>query len=348
MVWSWSIDYMHGICLGTMKHLMVLWLNSKTNYCIENVNALQAINAVLSSIVTPKRISRKPGNVHDFSSWKANQFRDFLLFFGIVALKNVLKEEYYNNFKLLSEGIYTFCKEEFTQSEFLEASEKLIKFVLEFENLYEESNMRYNIHIITHIPSCVLHLGPLWTCSTFAYESMNNFVNHFINGTNQVMQEASTKMMLYQSHFLGKKIKNTKKTKFYQKVGGVEIHIKPKIAKLENIHEEYLTSNVQYHEIRYFIMQKEYYECATKFKLSNDSYIQLQDGSLAIIEKILIINNVISLLLLKQYDNTFCDGHFQFLAEKPFILYELVSVDNLKKKYCFLKKIYHLQHFQIK
>jgi hypothetical protein len=115
LVWGFTIDYMHTVCLGCMKHLFSIWFSKNFNCFIDGIDAMVEIESVLNSIVTPKKISRKPGNISNYCKWKANEFRNFLFFYGIASLQNVLKTEYFENFKLFSESMYIFCKEEITE-----------------------------------------------------------------------------------------------------------------------------------------------------------------------------------------------------------------------------------------
>lgn len=128
VVWSNGLDYMHNCCLGVMKFLFSLWFSPKfraeTFYIGYSIDRL---SKSLKSIKTPKRNSRKPGNLQDYNTWKASQFRDFILHFGVVVLKSVLLTEYFEHFKLFTDAIFMLSKNCIEYSDFKTASEKIFK-----------------------------------------------------------------------------------------------------------------------------------------------------------------------------------------------------------------------------
>lgn len=81
------------------------------------------------------------------SRWKATELRQFLLYTGPVVLKDVLKSQIYENFMLLSVGVYILVSSEYCLRIFLV----------------------YNIHGLVHLSQDVKLHGNLDLISGFPY-----------------------------------------------------------------------------------------------------------------------------------------------------------------------------------
>lgn len=90
-----SLDYMHLVCLGVMKKLINLWLNTgPSNVRLSNLKIKQissSLNEIKNSITND--FSRKPRNIEEYPRYKATELRQFLLYTGPLVLKNILSDE---------------------------------------------------------------------------------------------------------------------------------------------------------------------------------------------------------------------------------------------------------------
>ena len=85
------LDYMHLICLGVMKKLLLLWIKGPLNVRIGGqAKNLISEHLLLTGISVPRVFSRKPRSLTDLNYWKATEFRQFLLYTGPIVLKRVL------------------------------------------------------------------------------------------------------------------------------------------------------------------------------------------------------------------------------------------------------------------
>lgn len=143
---SFPVDYMHSVLLGVVKHLLTVWTKTINNFA-------QKLNEELLKIrgFIPSEFVRKCRDVTE--SWKATEYRLFLLYVGPIILKSLLSEPHYNHFLKLSVGVRILCSKNL-MSELLDfADETLIAFVNEFQDLYDEP-ITYNLHMTTHLGSC--------------------------------------------------------------------------------------------------------------------------------------------------------------------------------------------------
>lgn len=98
MVYSFSMDYMHLICLGVGKKIISLWLGnlkkSPLRICLKSKN-VQIISSNLLSLrpYICNDFSRYPRALSELPRWKATEFRLFLLYLGPVVLNGFLNDE---------------------------------------------------------------------------------------------------------------------------------------------------------------------------------------------------------------------------------------------------------------
>lgn len=83
-----------------------------------------------------------------------------------------------------------------SQNQLKSADQMLKSFVDEFEELYGESNMVYNVHQLRHISECVKRNGPLFAYSNYCMEdNIGHLVSH-VKGTTDVLSQISTRYIL--------------------------------------------------------------------------------------------------------------------------------------------------------
>ena len=185
-----AIDYMHCALEGVMKLLLELWFTSKEGQH-EPFNISKQVEDVdkrISEIKPPNRVSRCPRSIEGHRKyWKANELRAFLFFYGAMALRGILPDVYYDHFMLFSEALFTLCLTNITQSQITHAEKLLLHFCIKFPKLYCERYQTANLHSLLHMAEDVRNLGPLWTHSTFPFESLNGELLKLFHGTQNIV-----------------------------------------------------------------------------------------------------------------------------------------------------------------
>ena len=99
MIKSFPLDYMHLICLGVMKKLLISWVKGPLTARIgkSNCDNLSAYLEYLSKFITID-FAKKSRSLRELMRWKATEFRLFLLYLGPVVLKTILRSKYYQHF----------------------------------------------------------------------------------------------------------------------------------------------------------------------------------------------------------------------------------------------------------
>lgn len=81
-----ALDYMHLICLGIVKKIILLWVSGPLAVRISaqtKDNISQALIDLRSTV--PKEFSRRPRSLNELAYWKATEFRQFLLYTGPIV-----------------------------------------------------------------------------------------------------------------------------------------------------------------------------------------------------------------------------------------------------------------------
>jgi len=172
LVHSFSLDYMHLVCLGAVKKLILLWLHKGpllVRLHSRNVKKLTSSLLDLKPYI-PSDFVRKTREIQEVCRWKATELRLFLLYIGPVVLKNIVNEDAYTNFMALHVSMLVLLSPDYQQ--YVNYSKQLLNyFVQTFEMIYGCQHISHNIHGLTHISDDYERYGPLDNCSAFVFEN---------------------------------------------------------------------------------------------------------------------------------------------------------------------------------
>ncbi|KAF0706952.1 Uncharacterized protein FWK35_00039209 [Aphis craccivora] len=167
-----SLDYMHLVCLGVMKKLLILWMSKGPLSVRIRAAAIHELSKYLLNLnqYIPSDFVRKARELSDVSRWKATEFRSFLLYFGPIVLKNILNEKCYVHFMALSISMTILLSPD--RRELLEYANKLLDyFVKQFEIIYGVEFSSHNVHGLIHLCDAYQKFGPLDNCCAFKFEN---------------------------------------------------------------------------------------------------------------------------------------------------------------------------------
>lgn len=165
------IDYMHLVCLGVMKKLLLVWTEGKHKLSPRDISEISTRLLNFKKLV-PSNFVRKCRSLKDLKHFKATEFRLFVLYVGPVVLKGILDSKKFEHFLLLHSAIYILCSTKSRCNEWIEyAGGLLSKFVCDIEKLYYEELLTYNMHSLKHLHLDVHIFGSLDNFSAFKFEN---------------------------------------------------------------------------------------------------------------------------------------------------------------------------------
>ena len=196
---SCVIDYMHGVCLGVMKTLLTIWFDKKNKD--QEYSYFQRrgeVNNLLRVITPTVFVSRVPRSLDELPHWKASEFRNFLLYWGLPVLRHILTRQHFAHFCLLARSVFILSKEGISMDEIQTADTALLLFVENFKDLYGARYLTLNLHQLVHLADCVRHAGPLYVNNCFIFEDLNGFIVKHIHGTQGIVTQITNIISMLQ------------------------------------------------------------------------------------------------------------------------------------------------------
>lgn len=144
MVSQFPLDVMHLVDIGvTRKILQAFVAKIVDNVRIENISSL------LISIKTgiPSEFNRHCRSIDHLSLWKATECRQFLLYTGMVVLKDNVDDNTYYHFLLLMSAIRLLVAPTNVKENASTARILLTEFVKHFPAIYGNDKLTYNVHV---------------------------------------------------------------------------------------------------------------------------------------------------------------------------------------------------------
>lgn len=178
-----------------MKRCMkVYWINGKFDF---NLKLTEANKIELGKLLVqcnetrPREIQREIRRLKWLSYWKATEFRVTLLYTGIVIFKDILPNEVYEHFKMLSLAIRILsCRYHLPN---ITVAEVLLNNYLEgCINIYGIDSITSNFHALCHvIEDLKMYNATLVEISTFPFENELATLKHLVrNGREPLSQIA--------------------------------------------------------------------------------------------------------------------------------------------------------------
>lgn len=185
------IDYMHNVLEGVTRWLLKVWTDSKNHaeayYIGRNI---RSIDEQLLKQTPPKEFTRAPRSISKhLKYWKASELRNWLLYYSLPLLLGKLPPLYWHHYSLLVCAIHIFLSDQISES-LVDAAELMLKdFYNLWPSLYGKNNCTANSHLLIHLPKYVRLWGPLWTHSSFGFESKNGHLKHLFHGRNNIFHQ---------------------------------------------------------------------------------------------------------------------------------------------------------------
>lgn len=232
MIEHFPHDYLHCVCLGVVKKLLLMWTSGDTRSLLCS-NDVKAINQHLIQInkTQPSEFQRRVRSLCDLGHFKGSEFRTFILYVGPVVLQHVLPPEKYKHFMLLHVAILILCDMTLCTRYNDIAKKLLTAFVEEFGEIYGRDHVVYNVHSLIHLADEVKTYGNLDSFSAFPFESFMFKIKSMIHKNKDSLTELCNR--LFEMYSLDKNekfdLRNYKKPelKIRQKLNdGTEIYRK--------------------------------------------------------------------------------------------------------------------------
>ncbi|XP_057329179.1 uncharacterized protein LOC130670022 [Microplitis mediator] len=292
-IWGFPHDYMHAVLLGVTRQLWNRW---SKNFLTANQKKL--INARLTNIRPTNEIHRTPQMLLKKRTWKATEWRSWLLFYSVPVLSGILREDLLDSYKLLVKSIYKLLSVNLGEDQLLTCEIDLLNFVCDCQKFYQVSFITFNVHSLLHIVESVRKNGPSWATSTYAFENNIYNLKRKVSGPNEVLNQMANRTLRYNNfQRMIYDEANISCREFYKKIidkrqSNACNFVKSKDgALMMDIVNQSSTGSISYYS-RCLINSKMYHsQMYNKAKKTNNSFMKLMDGRMAQIMRFLIKDN---------------------------------------------------------
>ena len=173
-----AIDPMHNLFLGTGKHLLQFWLDNE----IIHRRQFPSIQTYVDRMIVPTDVGRIPYKiVSGFSSFTADQFKNWIILFSVPALYDILPQEHFQCWQHFVLACRVLCKHQLSQSDIDLFGVLLIRFCQRAQALYGEHFVTPNMHMHAHLKSVVEDYGPVFGYWLFSFERYNAILGNQSN-----------------------------------------------------------------------------------------------------------------------------------------------------------------------
>ncbi|KAJ8678823.1 hypothetical protein QAD02_014613 [Eretmocerus hayati] len=201
MVLLFILDFMHLVCLGVMKKLLVdYWTVPSLKILSREKLALFCLRLTNLRNQIPSDFQRSTASLHDVAQWKATEFRFFLLYCGMFVLKDILPEKHYKHFMLLCVACRILSSQKFHKIYLPQAREYLQMFVKAsiHPKLYGATFLVINSHNLTHLADDVENMDcPVMDYSAFPFENALKKIKDLVESGNKPLAQACNKIQYY-------------------------------------------------------------------------------------------------------------------------------------------------------
>lgn len=193
MIKKFPIDYMHQLCLGVTRKLILTWIRGSREVKL-STGQVEEISSRLTGLkaFVPSFFARKPRGMAEIDRWKATEYRQFLLYTGQIVLNGILKPDLYDHFLCLSVASSILICPRLALVHRTYAKQLMEYFVEQGKVLYGNEFQVYNVHSMIYLADEVQEYGSLDACSAFPFENYMQKLKRLVrSGKNPIVQMPS-------------------------------------------------------------------------------------------------------------------------------------------------------------
>ena len=198
-------EYMHLVCLGVVKRLTELTFNvgiNRTRITKRKLSSTKEFNSLMEKTKSVEEFSRRLREL-DFAVYKAEEFRNLILFFVphvLECLEPSAKERELWLYLCFMIRACVLPDNEFFNVNVQQITNACTKFYKLYEALFGQANCTYSIHVLCCHLLQIRQLGPLTESSAFKFESFYAEVrNSFTPGTPAPLKQIFETVLLKRS-----------------------------------------------------------------------------------------------------------------------------------------------------
>lgn len=183
-----------------MKRCLNGWIFSSYNF--RSKLEIAKVNKISDWMVMSNKHNvtefRRPSRaVSEIGHWKSIEFRNFLLYFGPVVLKDVLKDDMYTHFLYLSCAVRIISCDNYVKNSQMKsvAGVMLIQYIEKYKELYGEDAINNNVHDLCHVMDDIERFGSLRNISAYPFESTLFTIKNLLYSTAKPLIQVANRII---------------------------------------------------------------------------------------------------------------------------------------------------------
>lgn len=190
-------DSLHLLHLGVMKRLLFAWRDGifrKTRTKLSAAHIEDISKFLTTKCKFPREIHRRMRGLDCLSHWKGLECRSFILYVGIVVLKDpILPYTGYQHFLTLFCAV-TICESP-KHAHLLPIAREMLKHYVDcFKTIYGAQYVTSNVHNLLHLIDDVEFLGELQSFTAYPFENTLGNIKRLIRGRRYTLRQVANRM----------------------------------------------------------------------------------------------------------------------------------------------------------
>lgn len=195
-------DELHLLHLGVMRKCLWIWKDGLSNFEFNWTNDdIKNLNEMLKNVNSdmPTDINRSVRSIDHLKYWKGTELRTFLLYVGVVVLKNVLRKVEYDHFVKLFCAVTLCCTDKYINKNRTRISDLISdlfnEYIEEFVDIYGIEYISSNVHNLTHVIDDVSRFGNLTKISAYRFENSLAALKLRLRNCNRPLEQISRRIV---------------------------------------------------------------------------------------------------------------------------------------------------------
>ena len=168
------IDPMHNLFLGSAKHFLKSILIGRE---IISESQFHVLQQRVDSMCVPPDIGRIPYKIRSgFSSFNADQWKNWVVYFSLIAMHDVLSNDILECWRHFVQACRVLSTKQISLENIQLGDAHLIQFCKRTQRLFGKESITPNMHMHCHLRSCIIDFGPLHGFWLYAFERYNGLL----------------------------------------------------------------------------------------------------------------------------------------------------------------------------
>ena len=173
------VDPMHNLFLGTAKYYTKNILLNPMNPLISH-RSNSIIQQRVDKGVVPSNLGRIPHKfASGYASFTADQWKTWTNVFSLFSLHELLESDHFECWRLFVHASLLLTTPMISLEDAKKGHKLLLEFCSRFESLYGSDNVTPNMHLHTHLLSCIEDFGPIYSFWLFSFERYNGLLGTY-------------------------------------------------------------------------------------------------------------------------------------------------------------------------